>query len=268
MSGSRIKIFFAYLSLTLIAVLATGLQNRAAAQTPSPEPAAARITYDLKTFKGGIKELRQLFNDRQLELLQKINRTDLKHLTRLRDVMVPSVWSDNELDYSPFPARYPRAANIAKLLVVDVSAQAFGAYENGSLVRWGPVSTGRKKSPTPAGLFHLTWRSRARHSTVDREWYMQWYFNFDNKAGLSLHQYDLPGYPASHECIRLLESDARWVYDWGEEWILGKKPWQVLKLGTPLLILNQYAYGSKPPLWRSKEWLAKGVQLPDAPIPR
>ncbi len=268
MSGSRIKIFFAYFSLTLIAVLATGLQNHAAAQTPSPEPATARITYEFKTFKGGIKELRKLFNDRQLELLQKINRTDLKHLTRLRDLMVPSVWSDNELDYSPFPARYPRAVNISKLLVVDVSAQAFGAYENGSLVRWGPVSTGRKKRPTPAGLFHLTWRSRARHSTVDRDWYMQWYFNFDSKGGLSLHQYDLPGYPASHECIRLLESDARWVYDWGEEWTLGKKPWQVLKLGTPLLILNQYAYGSKPPLWRSQEWLAKGIQLPDAPIPR
>jgi hypothetical protein len=97
---------------------------------------------------------------------------------------------------------------------------------------------------------------------------MQWYFNFDNKEGLSLHQYDLPGYPASHQCIRLLESDARWLYDWGEEWTLGKKPWQVLKWGTPLLILNQYAYGSKPPLLQSREWLAKGVQLPDVPISR
>jgi len=149
--------------------------------------------------------------------------------------------------------------------VVDIAGQAFGGYENGNLVRWGPVSTGRKSSPTPSGLFHLNWRSPGRHSTINEEWYLRWSFNFANKEGISLHQYDLPGYPASHQCIRLLEADARWLYHWGEEWTLGKKPWQVLKPGTALLILNHYNYGS-PPLWHSSEWLTQGIQLPETPI--
>jgi len=37
-----------------------------------------------------------------------------------------------------------------------------------------------------------------------------------NKRGHSFHQYELPGHPASHGCIRLLERDATWIYDWGK----------------------------------------------------
>jgi len=212
-----------------------------------------------------MKELQRRFNSMQLTLLEKLNRTDLKHLARLRNIVVPSVWIGSELDYSPFPARYSSAERIPKVLVVDIPGQAFGGYEYGKLIRWGPVSTGRKNRPTLSGLFHLNWRSPGRHSTVNREWYMRWYFNFYNKQGASLHQYDLPGYPASHECIRLLEADARWLYNWGEEWTLDEKQWKVLKPGTPLLILNHYDYGSQP-LWHSQEWLAHGIRLPEIPF--
>lgn len=265
--SSRAKIFIEYIAPALTGVLLAGLQNITAAQTLRQEPSPARIQYAIEPFKGGMKELRQRFNGAQLSLLEKLNRADLKHLSRLRNLVVPSVWTGNEIDYSPFPVRYTAAENISKLLIVDIPGQAFGGYEKGSLVRWGPVSTGKKKDPTPSGLFHLNWRSAGRHSTVNKDWYMPWYFNFDNKQGISLHQYDLPGYPASHACIRLLEADARWLYDWGDEWTLDKKAWKVLKPGTPLLVLNHYDYGAQP-LWRSSEWLARGVRLPETPISR
>jgi hypothetical protein len=96
---------------------------------------------------------------------------------------------------------------------------------------------------------------------------MPLYFNFDNERGLAFHQFTLPGRPASHACIRLLERDARWLYGWGEGWTLDERGWTVLDPGTPVLILGQYDFNAPPP-WRSLEYLATGVKLPEeAPPP-
>ena len=116
----------------------------------------------------------------------------------------------------------------------------------------------------PAGLFHLNWRSRGRHTTVDPDWYMPWYFNFENDRGLSFHQYTLPGRPASHACVRLLERDAKWLFDWGETWTLDDRGWNVLEPGTPVLIVGCYDFSSPPP-WRSTGWLSSGIVLPGNP---
>ena len=93
---------------------------------------------------------------------------------------------------------------------------------------------------------------------------MPWYFNFQNERGLSFHEYALPGRPASHACVRLLERDARWLYAWGGGWTLDERGWEVLTRGTPVLIIGCYAFGDEPP-WRSVAWLAKGVELPTNP---
>lgn len=127
-----------------------------------------------------------------------------------------------------------------------------------------PRSTGRRALQTPAGLFHLTWRSRGRHSTVDPDWFMPWYFNVHNDRGLSFHEFALPGRPASHACIRLLERDAQWLFEWGETWTLDDRGWTVLDPGMPVLILGCYDFAAPPP-WRSLEFLAKGVLLPSDP---
>jgi len=37
---------------------------------------------------------------------------------------------------------------------------------------------------------------------------------------VSFHKFDLPGYPASHGCVRLPEEDAKWIYDWADHWTL------------------------------------------------
>jgi hypothetical protein len=92
---------------------------------------------------------------------------------------------------------------------------------------------------------------------------MEWYFNFENQRGLALHSYVLPGYPASHACVRLLERDAIWVYEWGEGWMRGAKG--VIREGTPLLIAGHYAFGEPAP-WRLLEFLARGIALPDDPL--
>jgi hypothetical protein len=124
------------------------------------------------------------------------------------------------------------------------------------------VSSGAAHDPTPSGLFHLTWRSTGRHSTVNREWYMPWYFNFHSRRGLSLHQYVLPGRPASHACIRLLERDARWLYGWGRGWSDDARGDVVAGSGTPVLVVGSYDFSAPPP-WMSPAWAEQVIAVED-----
>ncbi|MBI3047659.1 MAG: L,D-transpeptidase family protein [Acidobacteria bacterium] len=225
----------------------------------------ARAEYRIERRVETARDLGARFTAPQRAILEKLNRADAAHLHRQDSLVVPSAWYDDELQYSPFPLVYAADAHLPKLLVVDLPGQAFAAYEDGQLVRWGPVSSGRRAHPTPSGWFHLNWRSRGRHSTVNPEWYMEWYFNFDNARGLALHAYVLPGYPASRACIRLLARDAIWIHEWGDEWVLGRKG-QILAQGTPLLIVGQYAFDAPPP-WRSPEQLAHGIDVPQGRPP-
>lgn len=225
------------LAATTIAFLAAALPP---AEALPNEQADASIEYrlerlaDLKAFGGP-----------EIALLEKLNRADAKHLPRLNQIVVPLTWR-TELEHSPFPAAFPAAQSAAKFIVVDQPAQAFAAYENGAQVRWGPISSGREQKPTPSGLFYLNWRARTRTSTLSGEWRLNWYFNFHNRRGLAFHEFDLPGVPMSHACVRLLARDAEWIYSWGESWTLDEKG-RIRTTGTPVLILGNYDFKSPAP---------------------
>ncbi len=233
--------------------------------SPTLPRAVGEATYHIEYPGDGLRELRRILTGEQLLILQKVNRRDLIHLDRADSVIVPNEWRGDELYYSPFPEYYAWAAQYSKALVVHHRGQAFAGYENGRLVRWGPVSSGRADMRTPSGLFHLNWKTKGRFSTVNPSWYLPWYFNFENRRGISFHEYDLPGYPASHACERLLEPDAIWLYHWGEQWKLDERGWEILEYGTPTLIIGQYDFGSPPP-WMSSEWAARGIDLPEEPV--
>jgi hypothetical protein len=248
------------LSLLVTTASAQVVAKRSVVRSPAPHTSG----YRFETLSGGRKALRDRYSDSQLEVLEKLNRADLDHLAQMRSIVVPVTWSADELTYSPMPREYPPAALEPKSLVVHLPAQVFGAYENGHLVRWGPISSGRRAAQTPSGSYHLNWRSEGRHSTVDPDWFMKWYFNFDNREGLSLHEYTLPGHAASHGCIRLLETDAQWLYGWGDGWTLDESRSRVLEEGTPMLVLGQYDFGAPPP-WRTLDALAHPIELPSEP---
>ena len=211
--------------------------------------------------------LRREFTPQQIAVLEKLNRRDVEHLLRtdppVPGLVVPRVWPDPEdpVSLSPLPDTFAWAEAYPKALVVHQPWQAFAAYESGRLVRWGPVSTGRKETRTPSGAFNLTWRSKGRHSTDNAAWFLPWYFNFHNARGVSFHQFDLPGYPASHACVRLLERDARWLYEWGEQWTLSEDKREVVTPGTPVLIVGEYDYAAPPP-WTDIAALSTPLALP------
>lgn len=224
-----------------------------AAPTQAPAPVSAANT--ARTFRvvqltgsSSLVELEKEFGPEGMQLLYRLNRRDLKHLKSGDSVVVPTT-HDSILAYSPFPHHIDGLDSVAKLIAVSRRVQAFGLYEHGRLVRWGPTSTGKKSTPTPEGLYHTNWKSKETHSTVDETWVMKWYFNLDNMEGISMHEYDLPGYPASHSCVRLLADDAEWIYHWADQWQLTPDRSHVAVNGTPVIIFGNYQYGKTPP-WK------------------
>jgi L,D-transpeptidase catalytic domain len=190
----------------------------------------------------------------QLGVLEKLNRVNASRLKRLSTVVIPATWIEDENAYSPFPQEWSWAADKPKAIVVDQTAQAFGAYEYGRLVRWGPVSTG-SYGQTPAGLFHLSWRSRGHSSSIDPSWYLEWYFNFIPSRGIAFHKYSLPGQAASHGCVRMLERDSQWLYEWGDPPRKGVKGTPVVVLGCP----------DRNKQWSTASFLQQRISLPGVP---
>ena len=182
-----------------------------------------------------------------MSVLLKLNRLDARHLRAGVTILIPEQ-IDELINYSPFPHRLEAARETPKLILASLRVQAFAAYEYGDLVRWGPISSGKKASPTPAGLYHTNWKSKATRSSINEEWLLPWYFNLDNERGIAFHQYDLPGYPASHGCLRLLEDDAAWIYGWADQWTLSANH-RIDAYGTPVIVFGKYEYGKQAP-WK------------------
>ena len=203
-------------------------------------------------------DLQAELGTQKMFILLKLNRRDLKHLKEGETYIIPN-GDDSVMTYSPYPLHVQALDSIRKVIIVSRKVQAFAAYENGTLIRWGPTSTGKKSTPTPEGLFHTNWKSKETHSTVDEAWVLKWYFNLDNLEGVSLHEYDLPGYPISHSCVRLLAEDAEWIYYWAEQWKLSPDGKTVAENGTPVIVMGEYAYGKTPP-WKK---LLKNVHASD-----
>ncbi len=219
-----------------------------------PEPKNPMpVAYRSVVIKGGegrkfLSQLRSEIGEEKMAVLLKLNRLDAQHLRTGVTLLIPEQ-VDELTDFSPFPDRVETVREIPKLLLVSRRVQAFGAYEFGRLVRWGPTSTGKKATPTPAGLYHTNWKSKATRSSVNKDWLLPWYFNLDNRRGISFHQYDLPGYPASHGCIRLLADDAAWIYGWADQWTLSTDRRRVEAYGTPVIVFGKYDYGKQAP-WK------------------
>jgi lipoprotein-anchoring transpeptidase ErfK/SrfK len=193
---------------------------------------------------------RAALDSADFQTILKINRIDERH-ARGRALMVPDSIA-GELSYSPLPESLPNLRSIPKFVLVSRRVQAFGAYENGRLVRWGPTSTGKEATPTDSGLFFTNWKSRRAISTEDPSWILDWYVNFIALKGVAFHEYDLPGRPASHGCVRLLEIDARWVFQWADQWVPGRGQ-TVREYGTPVLVMGDYDYHAPAPWLRLAE---------------
>src|SRR5215510_9846163 len=89
-------------------------------------------------------------------------------------------------------------------IIVSTAKQRVTVYANGTPVGRAPVSTGMPDHPTPMGIFTVISKSRWHLSNIYSGAPMP-YMQRITWSGIALHAGKLPGYPASHGCIRLPE---------------------------------------------------------------
>jgi hypothetical protein len=86
-------------------------------------------------------------------------------------------------------------------LVVSLSQQRVYVYRGGVVIAHSSISSGRKGYATPTGVFTILERKRKHISNLyDAPMPYMLRLTWD---GIALHGGDIPGYRASHGCIRL-----------------------------------------------------------------
>jgi len=88
------------------------------------------------------------------------------------------------------------------MVVVSLSDQRARIYRNGVLIGRTTVSTGKPGHETPTGVFTILQKQVEHGSTIYNNAPMP-YMERLTWDGIALHAGNLPGYPASHGCVRL-----------------------------------------------------------------
>jgi len=113
------------------------------------------------------------------------------------------------------PGQYVWAPEVAPsgpvLLVVNVKTQRATLFRNGVPIGASTVSTGRPGYSTPTGVFTILQKQVEHYSTTYDNAPMP-YMQRLTWRGVALHAGNLPGYPASHGCIRMPLGFAKLLY--------------------------------------------------------
>lgn len=97
------------------------------------------------------------------------------------------------------------------VIVVSIAQQRAFAYRNGIPIGISTVSTGKKGHETPTGVFTLLQKNVDHKSNLYNSAPMP-YMQRLTWDGIALHAGNLPGYPASHGCVRLPMGFAKLLY--------------------------------------------------------
>ena len=102
----------------------------------------------------------------------------------------------------PTAATAPRDAGEPIMAIVSIKSQQVTIYDADGWILRAPVSTGTKGRETPAGVFSVVEKDKDHHSNLYDD---AWMPNMERItwSGIALHGGPLPGYAASHGCIRM-----------------------------------------------------------------
>ena len=109
-------------------------------------------------------------------------------------------------------------------IIVSLPEQRVYVYRNGVEIAVSTCSTGKPGHSTPTGIFTILQKDKNHHSSTYNDAPMP---NMERLtwSGIALHAGQLPGYPASHGCVRLPLG-------------FSQKLFTVTHIGTPVIIAN------------------------------
>ncbi|SNS71715.1 L,D-transpeptidase catalytic domain [Granulicella rosea] len=139
------------------------------------------------------------------------------------------LWSQESLPLGPMvaldieglkPGQFLWAPAIAPsgpvLAVISLGVQRCYVYRNGVLIGVATVSTGKTGHRTPTGVFTILQKQVHHKSSLYKSAPMP-YMERLTWSGVAMHAGNLPGYPASHGCIRMPIAFARLLYGTTEQ---------------------------------------------------
>ena len=115
-------------------------------------------------------------------------------------------------------------------IAISIGSQRLTLYRDGVRVAQSPVSTGTASHPTPTGVFSVIEKDRFHRSNLYGNAPM-FFMQRVTWSGVAMHEGVLPGYAASHGCIRLPTEFAA-------------RLWPTTKLGVRVII----AHGDATPV--------------------
>src|SRR5262249_29125513 len=112
----------------------------------------------------------------------------------------------------PTEAAAPRTAGEPMMAIVSIKSQQVTIYDADGWILRAPVSTGTTGRETPAGIFAVIEKDKAHHSSLYDD---AWMPNMQRITwnGIALHGGPLPGYAASHGCVRMPYGFAEKLFD-------------------------------------------------------
>ena len=105
-----------------------------------------------------------------------------------------------------------RTAGEPILAIVSLQRQRITIYDANGWILRAPVSSGQKGRETPSGVFSIIQKEEEHYSNLYDDAYMP-HMQRLTWSGIALHGGSLPGYPASHGCIRMPFDFAARLFD-------------------------------------------------------
>jgi len=109
-------------------------------------------------------------------------------------------------------ATAPRNAGEPLMAIVSVKTQKVTLYDADGWILRAPVSSGTKGRETPAGVFSVLQKDKDHHSNLYDDAWMPNMLRI-TWSGIALHGGPLPGYAASHGCVRMPYGFAEKLFD-------------------------------------------------------
>jgi L,D-transpeptidase-like protein len=98
------------------------------------------------------------------------------------------------------------------MAIVSLRSQRITVYDASGWIMRAPVSSGQKGRETPAGIFSVIQKEAEHYSNLYDDAFMP-HMQRITWSGIALHGGVLPGYPASHGCVRMPFEFAERLFD-------------------------------------------------------
>ena len=99
------------------------------------------------------------------------------------------------------------------IIAISIEKQNLKIYDANGFFAETPISTGMRGHPTPMGVFSVIQKHKLHHSNIYSGAPMP-YMQRITWSGVAMHAGVLPGYPASHGCIRMPMAFAVKMWGW------------------------------------------------------